>query len=120
MDLRDTVETQVAAAFDLLGTLKQSITFSVASNRDYDFDTGEVSESTTSITLDGVVEYITIEGGGASSNVLGSLQAKFILNKADFLENYNQFDSFTTDGKTYKILEFKDNGYSLEGTGVGG
>lgn len=120
MGLRDTVETQVASAFDLLGDLKQPIVFNVAGGRDYDFSTGAVSESNTSVTLEGIVEYTTVNEDDNSSNILNGLRAKFILNRADLQEDYNQFDSFTTDGKTYKIVKFEDNGYSLEGTGVGG
>jgi len=120
MGLRDTVESQVASAFDLLGDLKQTIVFNIASNRGYDFSTGEVSESNASISLEGVVEYTAINEDDDSSGILNGLRAKFILDRADLQADYNQFDSFTTDGKTYKILSVEDNGYSLEGIGVSG
>jgi len=120
VSLRNLVETQVSAAFDLLGDLKQTIVFSTTTNRDYNFATGEVSESSTDITLEGVIESITINEDRSSSNIIEELSVKFIVNKADLGDSYNQFDSFTADGRTYKILEFTDNGYSVEGIGVGG
>ena len=118
--LRDLVTKQVANAFTQLGDLKQQIVFSLASSRNYDFTTGEVLESNTSVTLDGVIEFVTVNEDNGVNSILDGLQVKFIVNRVDLPANYAQYDSFTTNGKTYKIVNFNDNGYSVEGTGVGG
>ena len=118
--LRTLIEQQVANAFVQLGDIKQTIVFSNTTSRDYDFATGDVSESNTSATLDGVVEFVTVNEDNDVNSILDGLQVKFIVNKAELPGGYSQFDSFTTDGKTYKITQFVDNGYSVEGTGVGG
>lgn len=119
MGLRDTVEANVTNAFAILGDLKQEITFSFAGSRNYDFDTGDVSESSTSLTVEGVIDSLEVNENKDSSGILDGIKASFIVNRKDLPEDYNQFDSFTTDSRTYKILSFKDNGYSVEGTGVG-
>jgi len=116
MGLRDVVKQQVANAFIQLDDLKQTIVFNNTSSRSYDFATGDVSESKSSLSVEGVVEYITVN---EDSSILDNLKVRFIVNKVDLPGGYTQFDDFTTDGKTYKIVNYVDNGYTVEGTGVG-
>ena len=116
-----TIVTQgVANAFVQLGDLKQTIVFNTADSREYDFSTGDVAELSTSTSLEGVIEFIAVNESNGVNSILDGLKAKFIVNKADLPNGYSQYDSFTVDGTTYKILDFQDNGYSIEGTGVAG
>jgi len=117
MALRDLIKEQVANAFIQLGDIKQSITFNVTTARDYDFISGDVSESIDPVTLSGVIEEVSAEENSDSEGILCGITAKFIVNKED-LPNYQLFDSFTTGGTAYKIVEYTDNGYSVEGVGI--
>lgn len=114
MSLKSLVTRQVANAFTQLGDLKQTIVFEPTSNRTYDFAAGDVTEASSSISIEGIVESVTNSGNG----VLDGIQVSFIINKADLPNSYSQFDSFTTNGTTYKIVDYTDNGYSIEGKGV--
>ena len=119
MSLTALIKDQVANAFVQLGDLKKSIVFNIASDRGYDFSTGEVSETASSITTEGVIEFVTVNEDNDVNSIFDSLRVKFIVNKADFSADLSQFDSFTTDGKVYRISNFEDNGFSVEGFGVG-
>ena len=120
MALRDLIKSQVANAFVSLDDIKQPIDFDISNGRSYDFSNGAVTETSFTVSLEGVIEDISTNEGKASSNILEGVSARFIINREDLPDVYNKFDTFTTNGVTYKIIEFKDNGYSVEGTGVAG
>ena len=119
MSYKTLIEQQVANAFTIIGDMKKPLVFTNTSERDYDFTTGEVSETNATIASEGVVEFITVNEDNDVNSILDSLRLKFIVNRADFPNGISQFDSFTADGSTYKIVNFTDNGYSIEGLGVG-
>ena len=104
----------VARAFSALKGLgiTQVITFTLASNRSYGLATGEVTETEQTVTLDGVIDEILKDGGG---NVLEVPVANIIIDKASLNGiDYSRFDSCTTNGTTYNIIDWTDSQYHLE------
>ena len=49
MSLKETIRSNVANAFEMLGDLKTEITFLASESRGYDFSSGDVSETTNQV-----------------------------------------------------------------------
>jgi len=110
-------------AFDILQGmgLTQQFDFILNTDRTYDWDTGDVGETDTTISFQGVLEEINIEQetGTDASDMLENPRVKAIIDKTELNGvDYSRFDSFITDAISYSIVEFVDNQYSLEITGV--
>ena len=119
MALRDLLQTQVSAAFELLGDLKETVTFSMATLSDYDFETGSTSINTRTITTEAVVEFLDRgKGIGNTADPLEGIHAKLIIDKAVTSTDLNKYDSFTAQGKGFRVTEYINNGYTIEIEGV--
>ena len=111
------IRDNVKLAFNILSgmDITQTITFTVAADRVYDFASGEVSETETSYSFKGVVEQIA--DSAESGTVLEDPKVKIIINKSDLDVDYTLLDKFEISGKTFRVTDYVDNFYSVEITG---
>ena len=117
MSLRNLISDNVDLAFEIIGDLKSTIIFTTTTASSYSFTSGEVTQTSKSLTIQGYLEEIKPISSGEQPLV--KEQAKILVKKSDLTSDYQLFDSFTVDGKTYVIETFEDNDYVVTFYGNG-
>ena len=113
------VKNGVKQAFQILEGLglNKTITFTAAQSRDYDMETGVVTETDSSQTFQGVIEEINVNP--ESEGVISNPKARAIIDITELGGiDFGQFDSFSFDDLSFKITDYVNNFYSVEMTGV--
>ena len=116
MSLDATIRNGVATAFSTLknGNLTTQLQLTVTGVQGYDFSTGVVSSTPSTVTIDGIL----LDEDASGDDVLDASKRKFVINVADLPSDipFNRYESFvTTAGQEYKIVSFVNNGYTVEG-----
>ena len=112
MSLRSLVESQVDFAFEQLGDLKTSMTFSGKEETAYNPVSGEVEVTgAVAMTVSGVIEsnYSVIGNDGATL-----YHMDLLFNRKEIeVSALHTFDHVLVNGSTHPIINFVDDGYTV-------
>jgi len=113
MSYKSLVQQQVNLAFKAIGDLKTEVSFVSQGEQTYNPTTGEVSSATT--TTAGVMGVILSTESSVTDGTGGMpiVVMEVLFNKEDLPEDYGNFDTVELQGSEHKVINFKDDSYTV-------
>jgi len=112
MSLRNFVKQNVAAAFDLIGDLKTEATLTSEGASGYNPLTSKVEVTNQKTVV--AFGVITAEDDILShGNDVNSDRMKVMFNRDDIPEDFSTFDTITVQGRSHRVVHYKDDGYTV-------
>ena len=112
MSLRNFVKQNVAAAFNLIGDLKTEATLTSEGVSGYNPLTSKV-ETTGHKTVTAFGVIMTEDNKLTHNNDVESDLMRVMFNRDDIPEGFSTFDSITIQGRSHRVVYFKDDGYTV-------
>jgi hypothetical protein len=113
MAIKSFIQEQVSCAFMMLDDLKTPVVFLAQGEQTYDHLTGEISS--VGACTDSIYGVILDTYSALTEEVNGmpTVKTDILFNKVDLPSNYRTFDTVRLESKDHKVVEYKDDGYTV-------
>ena len=109
MAFRSSIKKLVESAFVTLGDITETVTYTSIVQGQYDTFTGQITNTNTEYTFQGVVKYLggTVDGNEVDDDFTGDIELMFASNDLAFFPN--TADTITRGTEVYSINNIKSD-----------